>query len=131
MVSTTNGHKNGTKPTAIAPVAGHDAILWDGLKRALRSFGARFGNSLYGDAPSVIVEVGKPQAKSEELDGLRKRVLELGREQGFKDEQVAAAVRARLGKGIDELNAGELKSLAASAEKKLRETRATEPPTAA
>ena len=33
--------------------------------------------------------------------------------------------------GIDELNAGEFKALAASAEKKLRETRATEPPTAA
>ena len=87
--------------------------------------------ALYADAPSAIVEVGKPQAKSEELDGLRKRVLELGREQGFEDEQVAAAVRARTGRGIDELNAGELKALAASAEKKLREARESEPPTAA
>ena len=114
---------------------GHETAIkgavTDGLKRALRSFGARFGNSLYADAPSAIVEVGKPQAKSEELDGLRKRVLELGREQGFEDEQVAAAVRARTGRGIDELNAGELKALAASAEKKLREARESEPPTAA
>ena len=114
---------------------GHETAIkgavTDGLKRALRSFGARFGNALYADAPSAIVEVGKPQAKSEELDGLRKHVLELGREQGFEDEQVAAAVRARMGKGIDELNAGELKALAASAEKKLRELRASEPPTAA
>ena len=32
MVSTNgNGHKNGAKPTAITPVNGHDAILWDGL----------------------------------------------------------------------------------------------------
>ena len=114
---------------------GHETAIkgavTDGLKRALRSFGARFGNSLYGDSPPAIVEVSQPATTNKVLDELRKRVLELGREQGFKDEQVAAAVRARLGKGIDELNAGELKSLAASAEKKLRETRATEPPTAA
>ena len=37
MVSTTNGngHKNGTKPTTIAPIVGHDAILWDGLAPAV------------------------------------------------------------------------------------------------
>ena len=87
------------------------------------ALGRGSATALYADAPSAIVEVGKPQAKTEELDGLRKRVLELGREQGFEDEQVTAAVRARTGRGIDELNAGELKALAASAEKKLRETR--------
>ena len=67
---------------------GHETAIkgavTDGLKRALRSFGARFGNALYADAPSVIVEVGKPQAKSEELDGLRKRVLELGARAGLQ-----------------------------------------------
>ena len=114
---------------------GHETAIkgavTDGLKRALRSFGARFGNALYGDAPTAIVEVGQPPASGKELEGLRKRVLELGREQGFEDDQVAAAIRARTGKGIDELNAGELKSLAASAEKKLREARESEPPTAA
>ena len=114
---------------------GHETAIkgavTDGLKRALRSFGARFGNALYADAPAAIVEVGQPPAKSGELDGLRKRVFELGRDQGFEEEQVAAAVRARMGKGIDELNAGELKALAASAEKKLRETREAEPPSAA
>ena len=114
---------------------GHETAIkgavTDGLKRALRSFGARFGNALYADAPTAIVEVGQPPAANSELEPLRKRVLELGREQGFENAQVAAAIRARMGKAIDELNAGELKSLAASAEKKLRETREAEPPTAA
>ena len=114
---------------------GHETAIkgavTDGLKRALRSFGARFGNSLYGDSQPAIVEVGQRAGTNEELKALRKRVLELGREQGFEDEQVAAAVRARTGRGIDELNAGELKALAVSAEKKLREARESEPPTAA
>ena len=103
----------------------------DGLKRALRSFGARFGNALYGDLTPAIVEVGQPPARNGDLELLRNRVVELGREQGFGDEQVGAAVRARMGKSISELNAGELKTLAASAENKIRQMRETEPPSAA
>ena len=103
----------------------------DGLKRALRSFGARFGNALYGDPTPAIVEVGQPPARNGDLELLRNRVVELGRDQGFGDEQVGAAVRARMGKSISELNAGELKTLAASAEEKIRQMREVEPPSAA
>ena len=86
---------------------GHETALkgavTDGMKRALRSFGDRFGNGLYGDQSPVVnppqpqrlpAEAngnGKPvqsQARGRndsQLDTLRKRLMELCAKQGFDE----------------------------------------------
>ncbi len=105
----------------------------DGLKRALRSFGARFGNALYGDPQTGIVEVTKqpPVAPDGEMQKLRARLLELGEKQGFDAEQVETAVRARTGRTLDQLRHEELSELVAAAAKKINESMEQEPPSAA
>ncbi len=102
----------------------------DGVKRALRSFGARFGNALYGDPQTGIVEVTKqpPVEPDGEMQKLRARLLELGEKQGFDAEQVEAAVKARSGRTVDQLTHEELSELVAAAARKLNESIQQEPP---
>ena len=111
----------------------------DGLKRALRSFGDRFGNGLYGDQPPVS---GSPRpqrvpAQAKGVSGpvpgdhrdethvleLRKRLVHLGVEQGFDEDQVRDAVVDRTGKSLDELTAAELTPLVESATERLHQLR--------
>lgn len=123
---------------------GHETAIkgsvTDGMKRALRSFGDRFGNGLYGDqapapAPARAERVPAKAdrkalpAKASRSDGdndeyLRKRVLELGLEQGFDKDEVRAAVLDRMGKSLDDLSAAELSPLVQAAAKKVRQMRA-------
>ena len=135
---------------------GHETALkgavTDGLKRALRSFGDRFGNGLSGDqqpagaAPHperVPVQAdassnrsraaSSPRRNAKRVPGagvpgnhhdrshvqqLRRRLVELGVEQGFDEEQVRVAVTERLGKSLDDLTAQELTPLVESATRK-------------
>ena len=116
---------------------GHETAIkgavTDGLKRALRTFGARFGNALYGDPQTGIVEVtrGRTVVPDAETEKLKSRLLELADKQGFDAEQVEAAVKGRTGRSIDQLANEELAELIAAAAKKLNESKDTEPPTAA
>ena len=136
---------------------GHETALkgavTDGLKRALRSFGDRFGNGLYGDqqaasaAPRPERVPAKADVRSNRERGasssrrdtkrapgagvpgnhhdethvryLRKRLVELGAEQGFDENQVRSAVAERLGKSLDDLTAKEVMPLVESATQKL------------
>ena len=126
---------------------GHETALkgavTDGMKRALRSFGDRFGNGLYGDqAPStgpsrpqsIPVQSlprtgygaranGKPaQSQADNrVQTLRKRLMELAAEQGFDEAKVRAAVQRQTGKDLDGLTADELGPLMEAAANKLRE----------
>ena len=105
----------------------------DGLKRALRSFGEAFGNGLYGDQPPASLPAGKtggsprpvPSNRHEETDApsLKKKLIALGVEQGFDEEQLHAAVKGRTGKSLDELTAPELTPLVEGAAAKLRQLR--------
>ncbi len=115
----------------------------DGLKRALRSFGDRFGNGLYGDqAPAVnppqpqrapaqasgpVRQVqGQTQPKGRDdsqAETLRKRLMELCVKQGFDEAQVRAAVQRETGKGVDDLTADELGKLIEAAANKLNQMR--------
>lgn len=117
---------------------GHETAIkgavTDGLKRALRTFGARFGNALYGDPQTGIVEVtkGKTVVPDAETEKLKARLLELADKQGFDAEQVEAAVKGRTGRSIDQLANEELADLVAAAEKKVGELeKQVEPPPAA
>ena len=122
----------------------------DGLKRALRSFGDRFGNGLYGE-PSTGSGEPRPQtggqskprrvpapssgrsqsggaSRSDNGDGgesqvqmLRRRIFEIAAEQGFDEDGVRAAIVERTGKGVDELTADELAPLVKAADNKLRQ----------
>ena len=122
---------------------GHETAIkgavTDGMKRALRSFGSRFGNSLYGDqsqtnAPANPERVphkaqanGKPaQAQPKgrndaQAQTLRKRLIEIAVEQGFDEDGIQAAVVNRTGKSIDDLTADELGPLVEAAANKLRQ----------
>ena len=136
---------------------GHETALkgavTDGLKRALRSFGDRFGNGLYGDQASVNTPP-KPQRVPANSNGqsqsrsasqsdngntgpsrsngeggesqeqmLRRRLFEIATEQGFDEDAMRAAVVNRTGKGVDELTAAELAPLVKAADNKLRQMR--------
>ena len=119
----------------------------DGLKRALRSFGDRFGNGLYGD-PSTGSGVPRGKAQPQRVpaqssrqsdngssgqprsngDGgeaqaqmLRRRLFEIATKQGFDEDGVRAAVVEKTGKGVDELTADELAPLVKAADNKLRQ----------
>ena len=123
----------------------------DGLKRALRSFGDRFGNGLYGDQ-SQVTAPPKPrrvpansnsrsqsgggdqsdngnsgQSRSNGDSGeaqrqmLRRRLFEIATGQGFDEDGVRAAVVEKTGKGVDELTAAELAQLVKAADNKLRQ----------
>ena len=114
----------------------------DGLKRALRSFGDRFGNGLYGDESPVNAPL-KPQRVPAQPDNggsersqsgdrgesqvemLRRRIFEIAAEQGFDENAVRTAVVDRTGKGIDELTAGELAPLVKAADNRLRQMKQT------
>ena len=119
----------------------------DGLKRALRSFGDRFGNGLYGDpstgsgAPGGKTQSQRVPARSSrrsdngntgqsapngdggesQVEMLRRRIFEIASEQGFDEDGVRAAVVERTGKGVDELTAEELAPLVKAADNKLRQ----------
>ena len=123
---------------------GHETAIkgsvTDGLKRALRSFGDRFGNGLYGDqapattparaerVPAHADRKALPATASRSDDDndeyLRKRVVELGLEQGFDVNEVRTAVLDRMGKSLDDLSASELSPLVQAAAKKVRQMRA-------
>ncbi len=101
----------------------------DGMKRALRSFGDRFGNGLYGPqggphAGSSSQTGPRTRSSRADLDRLRGRLLDLGDEQGFDEAAVRAAVRARTGRDLEELAARELEELVDAAYAKVRQMRA-------
>ena len=119
---------------------GHDTALkgavTDGLKRALRSFGVQFGNSFYGDdfdpAATFQPEQVRVQAQladkpnptdNSQAEMLRKRLVELGAAQGFSEEQVREAVKARTRRDLDALEAAELAPLVKAAANKLNSLR--------
>ncbi len=108
----------------------------DGLKRALRTFGQRFGNGLYADQPGSANGLPKSrgnnartannqprQAATEPDDGylqqLRSKLIELGAAQGFDEGQVRAAVRKQTGKDLDDLTGAALKPLVDAAARKV------------
>ena len=95
----------------------------DALKRALRTFGDQFGNALYGEQ----ADAGQPAKRSGAADtlapSLRKKLIAMGVEQGFDEEQLYAAVKGRMGKSLDELTAAELTPLVEGATAKLRQMR--------
>ncbi len=114
----------------------------DGLKRALRSFGNRFGNGLYGDQPTAN---GRPRTQAPTnanangnngqgnngngrregsyLQQLRGRLIALGAEQGFGEDQVREAVKKQTGKDLDDLPARDLKPLVEGAARKVNEAK--------
>ncbi len=97
----------------------------DGLKRALRSFGDRFGNGLYGPSRPATGQVGSNADESRsKLVRLRARLLDLGDEQGFDEDAVRAAVRSRTGRELEELPTSDLEELVDAAYAKVREMRA-------
>ncbi len=102
----------------------------DGLKRALRTFGQRFGNGLYADQPAGSARARSQaasnplrQAPPEPDDGylqqLRSKLIELGAAQGFDEDQVRAAVRKQTGKDLDDLTGADLKPLVDAAARKV------------
>ena len=139
----------GFHAVAEATVDGHETAckgaVTDGLKRALRSFGDRFGNGLYGapatgagrSTPSATgaprpatVRAGDgrsagpvPASSRDESSArtLRTRLVELGAAQGFDETQVRAAVQRRTGRALDALPAAELTTLVDAADWKLQQ----------
>ncbi len=124
----------------------------DGLKRGLRSFGDRFGNGLYGDQPpansrpraqtqrsAAPADKGSGDGKQDNgnsggqgtgnrrdgayLQQLRERLIALGSEQGFGEDQVREAVRKQTGRDLDELPARDLKPLVEGAARKVNEAK--------
>ena len=135
---------------------GHDTAckgaVTDGLKRALRSFGDRFGNGLYGDQPSANgrgnARPSSPEQRQRSaanngggdrnsrqgnngngrrdgsyLQQLRGRLIALGAEQGFGEDQVREAVRKQTGRDLDDLPARDLKPLVEGAARKVNESK--------
>ena len=118
-------------------------ILTDGMKRAFRSFGPQFGNSLYGDQSStnapaqpqrVSVQAqanartGQSQAQPKgdndaQAKNLRKRLMELCVKQGFDERQVKTAIQRQTGKDIDDLTVDEIGALIEAAANKLNQMR--------
>lgn len=104
----------------------------DGMKRALRSFGDRFGNGLYDPQGGVSSSPARGDASpssrrngsEDEARRLRSRLLDLGDEQGFDENAVRAAVLDRTGQDLDELPVSDLKSLVDAAYAKVRQMRA-------
>ena len=92
----------------------------DALKRALRSYGEQFGNSLYGDG-----------APGDVAPALRRTIVSLGRKQGFDEGQVRDAVRSRAGGDLDELPVSELTSLVEAMARKLQSSETEAEPKAA
>ena len=124
---------------------GHDTAMkgavTDGMKRAFRSFGPQFGNSLYGDQsptnapvqPQRVPAKGQANGKPTEaqpkgrndaqVENLRKRLMELCVKQGFDEQQVQVAIRRQAGKDIDDLTVDEIGALIEAAANKLNQMR--------
>ena len=120
---------------------GHDTAIkgavTDGMKRALRSFGDRFGNGLYGDrAPAsnpervpAKAQVDRPVRQAQgrrnesQAEKLRKRLIEIAAEQGFDEDGVRTAVLDRTGRSVDDLTVDELGPLVEAASNKLSQMR--------
>ncbi len=143
----------GFQPVSDDSAEGHETAykgaVTDALKRALRSFGDRFGNGLYGDPPtSNGHDRRQPQhrqprteqrpapasaARSSQSNGtrtrstdsdarnLRAQLIDLSAQQGFSEEQVRAAVLRKTGRDLDELGVDDLTPLIASAADKLQQ----------
>ena len=127
---------------------GHDTAckgaVTDGLKRALRSFGDRFGNGLYGDQPPVNARSGAPPSNARGngnsgqgnsgngrrdgsyLQQLRGRLIDLGAKQGYDEDRVREAVRKQTRRDLDDLPAKDLKPLVENAARKVNEAKAAE-----
>ena len=109
----------GFQAVADDTVEGHETAfkgaVTDALKRALRSYGGQFGNSLYGDG-----------AAGDLAPSLRQTLIALGERRGFGEGRVRAAVRERTGRDLDELPAATLTPLVEAAARKLREDGAGE-----
>ena len=95
----------------------------DAMKRALRTFGDQFGNALYGEQPAAGQPAKRAGAADSLAPSLRKKLVDLGVEQGFDEEQLHAAVKGKTGKSLDELTAPELSPLVEGAARKLRQMR--------
>ena len=98
----------------------------DGMKRALRSFGEAFGNGLYGDQPAAGVPNKQAVGADSLAPALRQTLVNLGVAQGFDEEQLRAAVKAKTGKDLDAVSASELAPLVVGAAAKLQRSNATE-----
>ena len=99
----------------------YKGAVTDAMKRALRTFGDQFGNALYGEQPAAGQPAKRAGAADSLAPSLRKKLVELGVEQGFDEEQLHAAVKGRTGKSLDELTAPELSPLVEGAARKLRQ----------
>ena len=111
----------GFQPVSDETAEGHETAfkgaVTDALKRALRTFGPQFGNSLYGDlANQPAGGAGDTLAPA-----LRKTLLDLGVSQGFDEERVRQAVRGQTGRDLDELPASELTPLVERAARKVQQ----------
>ena len=135
---TSEGHETAVK-----------GAVTDGMKRALRSFGDRFGNGLYGDQPLTNVRArgqrtqdkagdasvgnsgiradgaGEPglgnRRNTGQVQQMRERLISLGAQQGFDEAQVRQAVKGQTGKDLDELSAVEIKPLVERASRKVQQ----------
>ena len=171
----------GFQPVSDESPEGHETAykgaVTDALKRALRSFGDRFGNGLYGDPPTTsngnrrepsrpnerqaqsaperesqpraqrsapaqesqpaerraparrVVHPARdsaPQPGTDDAQVLRGQLIELSAQQGFSEQQLRDAVKAKTGRPLDELGPAELNPLIASAADKLERRRAAE-----
>ena len=102
-----------TEETAEGHETAYKGCVTDALKRALRSYGEQFGNSLYGDG-----------APGDVAPALRRTILSLGRKQGFDEGQVRDAVRSRAGRDLDEVPVSELTGLVEAMARKLQSSEA-------
>ena len=118
----------------------------DGLKRALRSFGDRFGNGLYGDQPPANGRAAAPASNARGngngnngqanngngrrdgsyLQQLRGRLIDLGAKQGYDEGRLRELVKKQTGKDLDDLPAKDLKQLVENAARKVNEAKAAE-----
>ena len=118
----------------------------DGLKRALRSFGDRFGNGLYGDQPPANGRAGAQPSNARGsnngnsgqgnngngrrdgsyLQQLRGRLIALGAEQGFDEGRVRELVKKQKDRELDDLPARDLKLLVENATRKVNDAKAAE-----
>ena len=111
----------GFQPVSDETAEGHETAfkgaVTDALKRAMRTFGAQFGNALYGDV------AGQPGGGAGDTlaPALRKTLLDLGVSQGFDEERVRQAVRGQTGRDLDELPASELTPLVERAARKVQQ----------
>ena len=127
----------------------YKGAVTDALKRALRSFGDRFGNGLYGDPPtstgrerrqpqhrqhrteqrpaaasasrSSRSNGTRPRTEDSDVRNLRAQLIDLSEQQGFSEDQVRAAVLRKVGRDLDELTVADLTPLIASAADKLQQ----------